>query len=480
MKITIPIKKKSGPVVVSGFPGVGKSHLARGAEFTIADSDSSKFDKEFFPDNYIEHIKDLTLNQDLDYIMVSTHEEVRDALVEEGITFLLVYPDISLKEEYRQRYVDRNSPQSFIDRIIGEWDSMVNSCVMQSGCQHVELESGQYLTDSLLQSQIPATATAILGSPGGSYPRTHAQREPSDEEEKEIEELNKEDEKKKEEEEKSKAKEGKKVKRGRGGDSDSEGEDGEDSDEGEDGEDSDDDDADPYADIKLPGDEDDGDPDGLGTDEDDENDDTDYTAGEDPGEEEDDEDLDEGDDEDSEEEEDDEDMEATASCIDREDEGSVGPKRIRRGYKAQAADSYPTVAYCYPCVGKKKACENLNGRYVVQNIKPKLMETTENLIARIHEAYLARKCDLILVSMNANVASGLKDLGVPLVAVTPAIYMRNELIVRMMKSGYPITEVDYRYLNWDDDLTSLRMTGNSVVQLEAGQYLTDVVEDLIS
>lgn len=471
MKISIPTKKKSGPVVVSGFPGVGKSHLARGAEFTIADSDSSKFDKEFFPDNYIAHIKDLMLNQDLDYIMVSTHEEVRDALVEEGITFLLVYPVISLKEEYRQRYVDRNSPQAFIDRIIGEWDSMVNSCVMQSGCQHVVLESGQYLTDSLLQSQIPATATAILGSPGGSYPRTHAQLEHSDEEEKEIEEENKEDDRKKEEE-KSGAKEGKKVQRGEGGDSDSEDEDGEGSDEDSDGDGDDDDGGDPFADIKLPGEGEDEDPDGLGTDEDDENDDTDYTAGEDPGEEEGDEDLDE--------EEDDEDMEATASRIDREDEGSVGPKRIPRGYKSQASDSYPTVAYCYPCVGKKKACENLNGRYVVQNIKPKLMETTENLIARIHEAYLARKCDLILVSMNANVASGLKDLGVPLVSVTPAIYMRNELIVRMMKSGYSMAEVDYRYLNWDDDITSLRMTGSTVLQLEAGQYLTDVVEDLMS
>ena len=45
-------------LVVSWFPGVGKTHLFNNKEIDILDSDSSKFDKSDFPSNYIRHIKE--------------------------------------------------------------------------------------------------------------------------------------------------------------------------------------------------------------------------------------------------------------------------------------------------------------------------------------------------------------------------------------------------------------------------------------
>ena len=63
-------------LVVSAFPGCGKSHLFRNkGEKKILDSDSSTFDKSQFPQNYIEHIK-FNIGE-VDIILVSSHKEVR-------------------------------------------------------------------------------------------------------------------------------------------------------------------------------------------------------------------------------------------------------------------------------------------------------------------------------------------------------------------------------------------------------------------
>jgi hypothetical protein len=50
------------------------------------DSDSSKFDKANFPDNYIEHIKQ-KISEGYARIFISSHKEVREALVKNGLEF---------------------------------------------------------------------------------------------------------------------------------------------------------------------------------------------------------------------------------------------------------------------------------------------------------------------------------------------------------------------------------------------------------
>lgn len=112
-------------LVVSAFPGCGKSYLFNNdTDDIILDSDSSKFDKKDFPSNYIKHIKD---NIDYaDIILVSSHKDVRTALFDNEIKFILVYPDIKLKEEYLERYKQRGSPEAFIKLISTNWDSWVS------------------------------------------------------------------------------------------------------------------------------------------------------------------------------------------------------------------------------------------------------------------------------------------------------------------------------------------------------------------
>lgn len=140
-------------IVVSGFPGVGKSHLFRECEGKVVlDSDSSKFSwvsegvrHPDFPQNYVEHIKANVGQSHL--ILVSSHKVVRDALREAGIAYVLVYPDKGLKDEYVQRYRDRGSAESFVQMIESNWDSFHADLEAETWPTTITLHRGQYLSD---------------------------------------------------------------------------------------------------------------------------------------------------------------------------------------------------------------------------------------------------------------------------------------------------------------------------------------------
>ena len=100
------------------------------------DSDSSTFDKTKFPQNYIAHIKENIGKADI--ILVSSHDVVRDALVLNNIEFTMVYPDISIKDEYIDRYIKRGNNEGFVELLKQNWETWIG-----------EIQSGQYLSDVL-------------------------------------------------------------------------------------------------------------------------------------------------------------------------------------------------------------------------------------------------------------------------------------------------------------------------------------------
>lgn len=139
------------PMLLAGFPGTGKSYYTNTESGYMpqgfaTDSDSSKFDKANFPNNYIEHIKQ-KISEGYARIFISSHKEVRDYLVENGIEFTLVYPKKELKEEYLERYEERGSPDGFIKLISDNWDLWLEELKNQKGCNHIELESGQFIAN---------------------------------------------------------------------------------------------------------------------------------------------------------------------------------------------------------------------------------------------------------------------------------------------------------------------------------------------
>lgn len=151
--------------LISAFPGTGKSHYYRNNSDgkIILDSDSSLFSwardslynkirNPRFPENYINHIKENLGKADI--IFISSHKEVRDALVKENLDFYLIYPERGNKQEYVERYIQRASSAPFIGLLQREWDNWITELEEQNNCTHIELKSNEYITDILTKNVI--------------------------------------------------------------------------------------------------------------------------------------------------------------------------------------------------------------------------------------------------------------------------------------------------------------------------------------
>jgi hypothetical protein len=144
--------------VISAFPGVGKTWLYTHQTelgLSIVDSDSSEFSwiskgvrHPDFPNNYIKHIKECI--KTFDVVLVSSHDIVRDALRENGIMFITVYPDINDKEEYIQRFIRRGSPEPFVKLINDNWNEWISNLNSSNKDLTVQLNLGEYLSDFVL------------------------------------------------------------------------------------------------------------------------------------------------------------------------------------------------------------------------------------------------------------------------------------------------------------------------------------------
>jgi hypothetical protein len=138
--------------VISGFPGIGKMYFKQHSNLKVVDSDSSKFSwissgvrNPDFPRNYINHIREAV--REYDIVLVSSHDVVRDALAENCILFVLVFPKRNLKKEYLERFRIRGSSDDFIRFLDSNWNSFIDSMEAQEGCVKVRLSSGESLTD---------------------------------------------------------------------------------------------------------------------------------------------------------------------------------------------------------------------------------------------------------------------------------------------------------------------------------------------
>lgn len=134
--------------IISAFPGTGKSYYYDNHKETTLDSDSSgyswiikdgkKIRNPEFPSNYISHIKENIGKYD--FIFVSSHKEVREALKDNCIFFYLVYPDYDRKDEFVKRYRDRGNPETFIKLVEDNWDLWVKECDFEEfGCKRVRM-----------------------------------------------------------------------------------------------------------------------------------------------------------------------------------------------------------------------------------------------------------------------------------------------------------------------------------------------------
>ena len=160
--------------IYSVFPACGKTWMCEHQEgygLKILDSDSSQFswmerpvtfktgDHQYekiiklrnpdFPANYIKHIRDNIGKYD--YIFVSSHASVREALDTEGIEFKIVYHEHHFKAEWVGRcYIreKRGETGCGAEVMYNNWDQWVREC-FNTGTDHKEivLSHNEFLGD---------------------------------------------------------------------------------------------------------------------------------------------------------------------------------------------------------------------------------------------------------------------------------------------------------------------------------------------
>ena len=153
-------KNRIKAMVICGFPGIGKSTCANN-KCNMDDAESSAFSHIFdpehpdirkknpaFPQNYIDHIKTMAGVYGYDFVLVSSHKEVRKALRDNGIPYIVVVPKKELKDEYLKRYIKRGSPQPFVDLLYHKWNEFLNE-IEEESAPVVHLEAGEFLSDVL-------------------------------------------------------------------------------------------------------------------------------------------------------------------------------------------------------------------------------------------------------------------------------------------------------------------------------------------
>ena len=143
------------PIIISGFPGIGKTECAK-RHSNILDLDSSSYHKgvrrsdPVWVDRYVLDIEQAfgsaMDNENVRYILVSSHREVREKMKERGVPYLFIAPDPACKNEYLIRYLKRGSSISFIDKLNYMWCKYIwpleDEIVIRLG-------KGEYLDDIL-------------------------------------------------------------------------------------------------------------------------------------------------------------------------------------------------------------------------------------------------------------------------------------------------------------------------------------------
>jgi hypothetical protein len=153
--------------IISAFPGTGKSYYYKNNLKTTLDSDSSQFQwlnitkngsrdggnlipNPKFPQNYINHIKNNIGKYE--FIFVSSHNIVREALKNNCLYFYLLVPDIDDKDIYIKRYKDRGDHPKFIDKISKNWEQWINECLEECHCNIITMykhNNMSYISNSI-------------------------------------------------------------------------------------------------------------------------------------------------------------------------------------------------------------------------------------------------------------------------------------------------------------------------------------------
>ncbi len=138
-------------MIICGFPGIGKTFYRESnpAKCSV-DLDSVLYhpEAEGWAKGYVENA--VNLQGAGNTVLLSMHGDVRAELAKNKIPYALVYPDIALRDEYRDRYRMRGDTEDFVHTLLAYWAPWITSCADDyNAAKLVELRSGEYLSYKL-------------------------------------------------------------------------------------------------------------------------------------------------------------------------------------------------------------------------------------------------------------------------------------------------------------------------------------------
>lgn len=110
-------------MIICGFPGTGKSMMAKFSQWV--DLESTPFEK-----NWLLYAKVAKHMSDQGYtVMVSTHEELIDALEQIEAFYTVVIPDPTDCQEYMHRYERRGNSTDFCKKVYDNWYNWLEALI---------------------------------------------------------------------------------------------------------------------------------------------------------------------------------------------------------------------------------------------------------------------------------------------------------------------------------------------------------------
>jgi len=138
---------KTKTVLCAAFCGTGKTFICEKTDIKAIEIEYWKYKEQGLQKKYIKDIKK-HLNK-VDYIFISTEPDGLNLLYNNGYDIILVYPENDLRNEYLDRYIERDSPHEFIGAYMKFWNIWINELKKQKCSKHIILKKGEYLQDVL-------------------------------------------------------------------------------------------------------------------------------------------------------------------------------------------------------------------------------------------------------------------------------------------------------------------------------------------
>ena len=142
------MNKKKSPrptVLCAAFCGSGKTFICNSSEFSAIEVEFWEYKNKGLEKQYVRDVKKQIGK--VDYVFLATDPDGLDLLNKEGLDIVLVYPKKELRNEYLDRYIERDNPYDFIGTMMLRWNKIIDELDELPYCKKIILKEGEYLSD---------------------------------------------------------------------------------------------------------------------------------------------------------------------------------------------------------------------------------------------------------------------------------------------------------------------------------------------